>query len=140
MLADFQIAIMEIQQTRQMTISMMTFFPEDYCGTSTAADPANSGKSTAAASDPSMTSVFATPESVMPPEGDAATISPQRGIAMPSPAWSQRSRRRDLVFLDQDKKSVEVTLGQISSKKSGVPPTHAIPYHCATSSLGRLRS
>ena len=36
--------------------------PEDYCGTSTAADSANSGKSTAAAIGPSSTSVFATPE------------------------------------------------------------------------------
>ena len=57
----------------------------------------------------------------MPPEGDAANMWPQRCIAMPSPAWSRRSRRRDLVSLDQDKKSVEVTLGQMSSKKSGVP-------------------
>ena len=54
----------------------------------------------------------------MPPEGDAATLSPQRCIAMPSPAWSRRPRRRDLVSLDQDKKSVEVTLDQTVHKKS----------------------
>ena len=57
----------------------------------------------------------------MPPQGDAATMSSQRCIAMLSSARSRRSRGRDLVSLDQDKKSVEVTLGQISSKKSGVP-------------------
>ena len=57
----------------------------------------------------------------MPPEGDAATMSPQRCIAMPSPAWSRRSRRRDLVTLDQDKKSAEVALGQTVHKKSEVP-------------------
>ena len=49
---------------------------------------------------------------VLPHEGDAALVSPQRQIAMPSPARSRRSRRRDLVALDQDKKSVEVILGQ----------------------------
>ena len=57
----------------------------------------------------------------MPPEGDAATMSPQRCIAMPSPAWSRRSRRRDLVSLDQDKKSAGVALGPIVHKKSTVP-------------------
>ena len=57
----------------------------------------------------------------MPPEGDAATLSPQRSIAMPSPAWSRRPRRLDFVALDQDKRSVEVTLGQAVHKKSVVP-------------------
>ena len=57
----------------------------------------------------------------MPREGDAANMSPQRCVAMPSPAWSRRSRRRDLVALDQDKRSVEVTLGQTVHKKSVVP-------------------
>ena len=84
-------------------------------------DSANSRNSTAAAIDLPVTSVFSTPESVMPLEGDAATISPQRDIAMPSPAWSRRSRRRDLVSLDQDKKSVEVTLSPIVHKKFEVP-------------------
>ena len=54
----------------------------------------------------------------MPPEGDAATMSPQRCIAMPSPVWSRRSRGRDLVALDHDKRSVEVTLGQTVHTKS----------------------
>ena len=57
----------------------------------------------------------------MTPEGDAVIASPQRQIVMPSPAWSRRSRRRDLVALDQDKKSLEVTLGQTLHKKSVVP-------------------
>ena len=58
---------------------------------------------------------------MLPSEGDVAIVSPQRQIAMPSPAWSRRSRRRDLVALDPDKKSVEVTLCQIVHKKSVVP-------------------
>ena len=67
---------------------------------------------------------FTTPESVMPSEDDAATISPQRYIAMPSPAWSRGSRRRDLVTLDQDKKSAEVTLGPIVQQTFEVPLDH----------------
>ena len=39
---------------------------------------------------------------------------------MPSPAWSRRSRKRDLVTLDQDKKSVEAPLGHCYGKKSTV--------------------
>ena len=71
----------------------------------------------------------------MPPEGDAATMSQQRCIAMPSSAWSRRSRRRDLVALDQDKRSVEVTLGQIVHKKSVVPLGLCSTRRCPTVSI-----
>ena len=57
----------------------------------------------------------------MPPESDAVVVSPQRQIAMPSPACSRWSRKRDLVALDHDERSVEVTLGQTVHKKSVVP-------------------
>ena len=72
----------------------------------------------------SLPQTITMPESVMPPDGDAAIMSPHRCIAMPSPAWSRRSRRRDLVTLDQDKKSAEVTLGPIVHKKFEVPLDH----------------
>ena len=58
---------------------------------------------------------------MLPPENDAATMSGQRYIAMPSPVWSRRSRRRALVALDQDQRSVEGTLGQTVHKKTVVP-------------------
>ena len=58
----------------------------------------------------------------MPPQGDAATMSSQRCIAMPSPAWSRRSRRRDLVPLDQSKKSATVTLGLCSTRSFPTAP------------------
>ena len=60
----------------------------------------------------------------MTSEGDAAIMSPQRCIAMPSPAWSRGFRRRDLVTLDQDKKSAEITLGPIVHKKFEVHLDH----------------
>ena len=63
----------------------------------------------------------ATPAIVMSPEDDAALLSTQRQSAMPSPAWSRRSRRRDLVTLDQDKRSVEVPLGRCMCKESMAP-------------------
>ena len=74
----------------------------------------------------------------MPPEGDAATMSLQRCIAMLSFAWSRRLRSRDSVALDQDKKSAEVTLGQTVHKKSGVPLDILSSRSSPTVSLGFL--